>query len=71
VKWGFFQQLHAISPHFPSYVSALSDARTVQIAWNEYCQRAFDKAVRRKPLAFAAEASLWGLHVGGRGTRLR
>ena len=27
--------------------------------------RAFDKAVRRKPLAFAADAAgLWALHVG-------
>jgi hypothetical protein len=27
--------------------------------------RAFDKAVRRKPLAFAADAvGLWALHVG-------
>ena len=26
--------------------------------------RAFDKAVRRKPLAFAADAGLWELHVG-------
>jgi len=33
--------------------------------------RAFDKAVRRKPLAVAADADLWGLNVGGRGTRLR
>ena len=30
--------------------------------------RAFDKAVRRKPLAFAADAvGLWALHVGERG----
>jgi hypothetical protein len=30
--------------------------------------RAFDKAVRRKPLAFAAEAvGLWELHVGEEG----
>ena len=26
--------------------------------------RAFDKAVRRKPVAFAADASLWELNVG-------
>jgi len=32
--------------------------------------RAFDKAVRRKPLAFAAVAGLWDLNVGGGGTRL-
>ena len=33
--------------------------------------RAFDKAVRRKPLAFAADAvGLWELNVGGGGTRL-
>ena len=33
--------------------------------------RAFDKAVRRKPLAFAADAvGLWGLHVGGSGERV-
>jgi len=32
--------------------------------------RAFDKAVRRKPLAFAADAvGLWELHVGKSGTR--
>lgn len=32
--------------------------------------RAFDKAVRRKPLAFAADAvGLWELHVGEGGTR--
>jgi hypothetical protein len=31
--------------------------------------RAFDKAVRRKPLAFAADAvGLWELHVGEGGT---
>jgi hypothetical protein len=30
--------------------------------------RAFDKAVRRKPLAFAADAAgLWELNVGGEG----
>jgi hypothetical protein len=32
--------------------------------------RAFDKAVRRKPLAFAADAvGLWELHVGKSGPR--
>ena len=32
--------------------------------------RAFDKAVRRKPLAFAADAvGLWELHVGEGETR--
>ena len=32
--------------------------------------RVFDKAVRRKPLAFAADAvGLWELDVGERGTR--
>ena len=31
----------------------------------------FEKAVRRKPLAFAADAGLWELNVGGRGKRLR
>ena len=31
--------------------------------------RAFDKAVRRKPLAFAADAvGLWELHVGKSGS---
>ena len=31
--------------------------------------RAFDKAVRRKPLAFAADAvGLWALHVGEGGS---
>ena len=40
-------------------VSALSDARTRQEG-EEVCQgRAFDKAVRRKPLAIAADAGLW------------
>jgi hypothetical protein len=29
--------------------------------------RAFDKAVRRKPVAFAADAGLWGLNVGEEG----
>jgi hypothetical protein len=38
---------------------------------NECLPRAFDKAIRTKPLAFAADAGLWGLNVGGRGTRLR
>ena len=34
--------------------------------------RAFDKAVRRKPLAFATDAvGLWELHVGQEGIRLR
>ena len=33
--------------------------------------RAFDKAVRRKPLAFAADAvGLWELHVGRSGERV-
>jgi len=33
--------------------------------------RAFDKAVRRKPLGFAADAvGLWELHVGRSGTRM-
>ena len=32
--------------------------------------RAFDKAVRRKPLAFAADAGLWDLNMGGGGTGL-
>jgi hypothetical protein len=33
--------------------------------------REFDKAVRRKPLAFAADAvGLWGLHVGRSGERV-
>ncbi len=27
-------------------------------------RRAFDKAVRRKPLAFAADAGLWELNAG-------
>jgi hypothetical protein len=44
----------------------------VESAENDVSVRAFDKAVRRKPLAFAADAvELWGLNVGGRGTRLR
>ena len=35
---------------------------------NECLARAFDKAVRRKPLAFAADAvGLWELDVGRRG----
>jgi len=36
-------------------VSALSDARNVERA-EKVLVRAFDKAVRRKPLAFAADA---------------
>ena len=55
---------------FPDNVSALSDARTAQVQDNEGLARAFDKAVRRKPLAFAAVAGLWDLNVGGGGTRL-
>ena len=38
--------------------------------WSREARRAFDKAVRRKPLAFAADAvGLWELHVaeGGLG----
>jgi len=38
------------------YVSALSNARKVQSAEKQVLVRAFDKAVRRKPLAFAADA---------------
>ena len=57
--------------HLVSYVSALSDARTRQNAVEQVLGRAFDKAVRRKPLAFAADAvGLWELNVGGGGTRL-
>ena len=38
----------------------------------EELMRAFAKAVRRKPLAFAADAvGLWELHVGEGGARLR
>ena len=53
-------------------VSALSDARKVESAEKDVSVRAFDKAVRRKPLAFAADAvGLWELHVvrEGRGGR--
>ena len=50
-------------------VSALSGARKVESADNEVLMPAFDKAVRRKPLAFAADAvELWKLHVGEGGT---
>jgi hypothetical protein len=46
-------------------VSALSDARKFENADKQVLMRAFDKAVRRKPLAFAADAvGLWELHVG-------
>jgi hypothetical protein len=48
-------------------VSALSDARSGQNAWEEILSRAFDKAVRKKPLALAADADLWGLNVGEEG----
>ena len=41
-------------------VSALSDARKVERADNEVLMPAFDKAVRRKPLAFAADAVGYG-----------
>jgi hypothetical protein len=58
-------------------VSALSDARKVESAEKDVSVRAFDKAVRRKPLAFAADAvGLWELHVvrqgrgGGRRERV-
>jgi len=35
-------------------------------------RRAFDKAVRRKPLAFAVDAvGVWGLNVGKVGRELR
>jgi hypothetical protein len=45
-------------------VSALSDARKVGSAEKEVSVRASDKAVRRKPLAFAADAAgLWELQV--------
>jgi len=40
------------------------------VCLNEFSVRAFDKAVRRKPLAFAADAvGLWELYVGRSGTR--
>ena len=54
-------------PFWSDHVSALSDTRIRQNAWEECLSRAFDKAVRRKPLAFAADADLWGLNVGGEG----
>jgi hypothetical protein len=45
-------------------VSALSDARKVKSGEKQVLVRAFDKAVRRKPLAFAADVvDLWELHV--------
>jgi hypothetical protein len=51
-------------------VSALSDARKMESADQKALVRAFDKAVRRKPLAFAADAvGLWELHVGKSGPR--
>ena len=61
-----------LAPLLPSDVSALSDARKVESAEKQALVRAFDKAVRRKPLAFAADAvGLWELHVAeeGRGPR--
>lgn len=55
----------------PNDVSALSDARKVESAEKRVLLRAFDKAVRRKPLAFAADAvGLWELHAGEGGSRL-
>jgi hypothetical protein len=54
----------------PNHVSALSDARKMESADQKALVRAFDKAVRRKPLAFAADAvGLWELHVGKSGPR--
>ena len=48
----------------PVDVSALSDARKMEDRGWTRLGRAFDKAVRRKPLAFAADAvGLWGLNV--------
>jgi hypothetical protein len=47
----------------PDHVSALSDARTAEDAGERVLVRAFDKAVRRKPLAFAADAGLWKLNA--------
>ncbi len=46
------------------YVSALSDARTALDARGRVLSRAFDKAVRRKPLAVAVDAGLWELNEG-------
>ena len=52
-------------------VSALSDARKVKACGDMRAVRAFDKAVRRKPFAFAADAvGLWELHVGRSGERV-
>ena len=52
-------------------VSALSDARKAEGAVERVSVRAFDKAVRREPLAFAADAvGLWELHVGSSGERV-
>ena len=56
-------------------VSALSDTRKLEECGATRVGGAFDKAVRTKPLAFAADAvGLWGLNVaqeggGGRGSR--
>ena len=53
----------------PSDVSALSDARKLESADKQVLMRAFDKAVRRKPLPFAADAAgLRGLDGGEGGT---
>jgi hypothetical protein len=40
------------------YVSALSDACKLESAQKQVLVRALDKAVRRKPLAFAADAAI-------------
>ena len=46
------------------------DTRKLESADKRVLVRAFDKAVRRKPLAFAGDAvGLWELHVGEGGTR--
>jgi hypothetical protein len=60
------EQLGRTSPisavgFWADYVSALSEARlTRRVERNKGLGRAFDKAVRRKPLAGAADAGCYG-----------
>ena len=53
-------------------MSALSDARTPQSDEKQVLARAFDKAARRKPLAFAAGAGAMEIEgSAGKAVRVR
>jgi hypothetical protein len=56
--------------HLARDVSALSNARTKKVAENRVVARAFDKAVRSKPLARRTRA-LWKLNGAGEGVEVR